>query len=1136
METVDLKFTGERFVPLPNLLNDEIGVEHLHRYHAAIDIVRDKIVLDLASGEGFGTAVLAATAKKVYGMDIDGPSIEHARKTYGGLANAEFVQASADAVPLKDQSVDIVVSFETIEHLDEPTQKKFMQEISRVLRPDGKLIISTPDKVNYSERYQYKNQFHLKEFNRDEFYGFLKRSFRHVTEYLQGFEIVSAITGPEASEVQKVKICNWKRSTGNFSRKYLISVCSNSPIEADLNFSSVVFQVHREYLELTDRLVEMEAHILELGTWGKKLNIEINQRDELIRELQEKVEDRSAWAVRLDQERVQHEAVIQALKEQNQQVIDGLSAKMDSMLQQSQHLQEALKTQSDELNTLKQEKDQLASQLQTAEMQTKEQQLENEMLNQKLQEKENSLKEKERQLQDQQFNFTLTRQQLSEVNNRLVTILNSDGYRFLERYYSLKGKYLNENSRHYKFLKKSFNLLRNKKEIAQIPARPKDFESDASARQHTEQRIIERRSLPYFENPVVSIVIPVYNAWEMNEKCILSIMENTKDVPYEIIIGDDCSTDETKDIGKWFGNIVHIRNEKNLRFVLNCNHAARFARGRYIHFLNNDTEVKPGWLSALVHVMESDETVGLVGSKLIYPDGRLQEAGGIIWKDASGWNYGQGQNPDMPEFNYLKEADYVSGASMLVRAHLWKELGGFDTRYVPAYCEDADLAFTLRALGYKVMYQPLSEVVHYEGYSHGSDREQSAISSLKEYQVINNGKFYDKWKATLEKDHFPNAENVFWAKDRSRNRKTLLMVDHYVPQFDKDAGSRTTFQYLELFVKLGFNIKFMGENFYRHEPYTTVLQQMGIEVLYGPWYAGNWQQWFRENSEKFDYIYLNRPHISINYIDFFKLASQAKILYYGHDLHFLREQKRYELEKDPALLQQAAKWKNIEQYLFRNSDVILTPSTDEQKVIQSLNSDFNVQLMRPYIFKSVREPVTSFAPRQDLLFVGGFGHLPNVDGVLWFVKEVWPLLKKELRAIRFIIAGSNPPAAITNLAQHDIIVKGYVSDTELDALYATCRIAVIPLRYGAGVKGKTVEAMRYGLPLVTTSFGVEGLPGDYGFLKVAETPEAFAAAISDLYQDEAALQEISANSVDYIRENFSEKVAQQIITAAMASA
>ena len=126
-------------------------------------------------------------------------------------------------------------------------------------------------------------------------------------------------------------------------------------------------------------------------------------------------------------------------------------------------------------------------------------------------------------------------------------------------------------------------------------------------------------------------------------------------------------------------------------------------------FLNNDTQVQPDWLSSLVDLIESDETIGMVGSKLVYPDGRLQEAGGIIWNNASGWNYGHLDDPMKPEYNYVKEVDYISGASLMIRKSLWESIGGFDERYVPAYYEDADLAFEVRKHGYKVVYQPKSD-------------------------------------------------------------------------------------------------------------------------------------------------------------------------------------------------------------------------------------------------------------------------------------------------------------------------------------------------------------------------------------------------------------------------------------------
>jgi GT2 family glycosyltransferase/ubiquinone/menaquinone biosynthesis C-methylase UbiE/Txe/YoeB family toxin of Txe-Axe toxin-antitoxin module len=1152
-----MEFTGERYIPVGDH-RDELSVEHMHRYHSILPMVKDKVVLDIACGEGYGTALMAKTAKKVVGMDISRECIFHATQKYlPEYTNIGFSEGDVERIPAEDGVFDIIVSFETLEHVSKEGQKKFLSEVKRVLKKNGKFILSTPDIENYSNRYQHENQFHVHELNRSEFRDLITSYFKNTQHLEQGFGIISFIIPPDYSDIESVRLNNWQKKIQPVKGKYLIAIASDALIDAKA-VNSVVLDTGKDYFKQVDRIIQLQNEVEDLSAWGLRLDKERIEHEAVIKSLTEqiqhfhtdylkeissKLEQVQQWIsgeVQQKQENIQlllAEVEQQKKKhDQQQQVINSQYIVMNNLAQRNKELeQEHMEFHSvcsknsileEETQSLHSENSVLKNEIQL--LQSKTGMLEDHITN-----ISGELKEKENIFQDLQFNFSLTKRQLNEANDRLVTIYDSDGWKALNKYYQLKGKYLNENSKRYKALKKVINFLRNKKEantIAPVPDMNRNNEDKQTKNEQEKADSAVIRSIPYFENPSVSIIIPVYNAWEMNEKCLTAIIENTTDSSYEVIIADDCSTDTTKDISKYFLNCVHIRNEKNIGFLNNCNNASAYARGKYLHFLNNDTEVKSGWLSSLVMLMEKDDAVGLVGSKLIYPDGRLQEAGGIIWKDASGWNYGQGQNPGMPEFNYVKEVDYVSGASMLIRSELWKKIGGFDTAFSPAYCEDSDMAFEIRKKGFKVMFQPLSEVIHYEGYSHGSDREKSAISSIKGYQAINNRKFLEKWKAVLERDHFPNAENVFWAKDRSRFKKTMLMVDHYVPQFDKDAGSRTTFQYLELFVKLGFNVKFLGENFYKHEPYTTILQQMGIEVLYGPWYANNWQHWFRENSEKFDYIYLNRPHIAINFIDFFKETSIAKIIYYGHDLHFLREEKRYELERNETILTQASVWKEIELKLFAKSDIILTPSIDEQRVIRSISPGFNVQLMRPYLYKTFKDPVITFHQRKDLLFVGGFSHLPNVDGVLWFVKEVWPLIKLQIPGIRFIIAGSNPSAEIQQLAADpDIIVKGFVTDNELERLYLTCKLAIIPLRYGAGVKGKTVEAMYYGIPLITTSFGVEGLPGDYSFLKAVNGAEEFAREILDLYSDEERLKEQSKRSIIYMQNTFSTEVATKII-------
>lgn len=622
--------------------------------------------------------------------------------------------------------------------------------------------------------------------------------------------------------------------------------------------------------------------------------------------------------------------------------------------------------------------------------------------------------------------------------------------------------------------------------------------------------------LPVFDKIAVSIIVPAYNQWEFTYNCINQIIDNTSDVSYEVILADDVSSDETKDAEQYVANLRVSRNTENLGFVRNCNEAAKICRGQYILFLNNDTSVQSGWLMPLVELLEQDASIGMVGSKLVYGNGKLQEAGGIFWKDASAWNYGHCDKIGKPEYNYVKEVDYISGASIMIRKSLWEQIGGFDERYVPAYCEDSDLAFEVRNTGYKVVYQPKSVVVHFEGISNGKDLKKG----VKKYQVVNAQKFYDKWKTVLEQEHFPNGEDVFWARDRSWNKKTVVVIDHYIPTFDKDAGSRTVCQYIKCLVRLGYNVKLIGDNFFRLEPYTTIFENMGVEVLVGSYYAKSWKKWFKANSKYIDFVFLNRPHISKKYIDFIKQNTTAKILYHGHDLHFLREYREYLLTGNKEHQKASEDWKRIEIDIMNKADINFTVSIDEQKIMNDIVSGMKATVMPIFAYPKLLDSKFNRDGDTDILFVGGFNHRPNEDAVLWFYEKIWKRFRSKHKEARFIIAGSNPTKKIKEMACDDIVVTGYISDERLSELYATCKLCVIPLRFGAGVKGKTVEAMYQGIGIVSTSIGIEGLSELDKYIQAKDSEDDFLAELNKMYEDSLYLSQQIWGYQKYIEKYF----------------
>jgi len=635
-------------------------------------------------------------------------------------------------------------------------------------------------------------------------------------------------------------------------------------------------------------------------------------------------------------------------------------------------------------------------------------------------------------------------------------------------------------------------------------------------------------NFPYVENPKVSIIIPVYNQIHYTYACLVSILENTEGFDYEIIIADDVSTDATKEIDKFVSGLVIARNESNQGFLKNCNNAAKKARGEYIFFLNNDTTVEKDWLPPLIKLLESDKSIGMVGSKLIYPDGRLQEAGGIIWSDGSGWNYGRCDDPNKPEYNYVRDVDYISGAAIMLSRKLWEEIGGFDERYAPAYCEDSDLAFEVRKRGLRVVYQPLSVVTHFEGVSNGTDVNGTG---LKRYQVENNKKLQEKWSEEF-KNQYDNVgvPNAFRARERSRGKKVILFVDHYVPTFDKDAGSKTTFQYIKMFIERGYVVKFLPDNFAKSEPYTSILEQMGVEVLYGNEMRTNIFEWIENNQLNIDIAYLNRPHIATKYIDFIKEKTNIKVIYYGHDLHFLRERREYELTGDVERKNASAYWKSMELDLMRKASISYYPSNVEVDYIHTFDKRINAKAITAYVFEKFGNIDYNPDIREGVLFVGGFSHPPNADALKYFLDNMWDEIYAQIKA-PFYIVGSNATDEIKALHNEakGIIFKGFVSEEELKELYEKVRLVVVPLRYGAGVKGKVIEALYYNDPVITTSVGAEGIDNSYNQMLIADEPVDFVEKCVKLYNDKEALKAMSKAADDYVRNKHSIEAVWEII-------
>lgn len=634
------------------------------------------------------------------------------------------------------------------------------------------------------------------------------------------------------------------------------------------------------------------------------------------------------------------------------------------------------------------------------------------------------------------------------------------------------------------------------------------------------------------ENPTVSIVIPTYGNLQLVLRCLKSIQDHLPRVAHEIIVVEDGSGDSEMHLLCDVPGIRHHANPANLGFLRTCNAAADLARAEFIFFLNNDTCVTEGWLDEALDVFGRFGDCGLVGSKLLFPDGRLQEAGAIVWSDASAWNFGRGADPAVPEFNYVRQVDYCSGAAILVKAKVFRDAGGFDERYAPAYYEDADLAFRLRQKGLKTYYCPRSAVYHDEGRTHGTDPSQG----VKAFQLSNRHVFRRRWRAALERKHYRNGQRVFRAREHGRNRDILLFMDHTLPRPDRDAGSRAILQNMLQLARMGFVVKFWPDD-QRYEPgLARTMEESGIEILIGPAGENSFQTFLSENGEEIDFAILCRPNFAPDYVAALRRSSAARIVYFGHDLHSLRMHAQAELTGDPQVRQEAEEMFRAEKTLWQRVDSVIYPSLQEAEIASRHVDARKVHVVPLYTFNDRELSFKRDPANPDMMmFVACFGHPPNEDAAEWLANSILPVIRQQRPDMVLHLVGSLPTDRVLALAGPHVRVTGQVSAKALDDYYRAASVVVAPVRFGGGVKLKVVEAMARGVPLVTTSVGIQGLEDAATCIEVADDEHALAQSVIGLLSDPEKARANAIAAIDYVRSHYSEDAMQAALWRALVS-
>ena len=632
--------------------------------------------------------------------------------------------------------------------------------------------------------------------------------------------------------------------------------------------------------------------------------------------------------------------------------------------------------------------------------------------------------------------------------------------------------------------------------------------------------------LPCPSKPDVSVVIPVHGKCHLTLRCLKSLSDLDDERTFEVILVDDASPDESADVLPSLSGIRYVRNEENLGFLKSCNRGAGLARGSYILLLNNDAMVENGAIDALVHTFDVHDEVGLVGAKLYFEDGSLQEAGGIVWSDGSAMNFGRGDDPRKPEYNYVRDADYCSGAAIMLPLALWRELEGFDDYYVRAYYEDTDLAFRVREAGHRVLYQPFAKIVHSEGATSGTDLSQGE----KRYQAENRLRFLKRWRKTLEAHHLAPDSPSDLAKDRVAKGRALVL-DWATPMPDHDSGSADIVNLVRMLARLGIKTVFAGHRDLDYcGAYTDDLQQLGVEMLYAP-YCDSLKSYLKQAGKDIDYVLVHRVGVFKEWASLLRThCHNARIVFHTVDLHHIREARQAETEQSEKLKKQATLTKKTELQLARKADAIVVVSDHEKELLKEAVDSTPVFHM-PLIREVPRAGRTSFNKRHGIAFIGNYLHEPNLDAVRHFVHEIWPAFHAAVPSAELILGGAQMPAEVERLQESEgVRTIGYIED--LASLFNRIRLTVAPLRYGAGAKGKVVSSLCHGVPVVASPVAAEGMSlKDGRDILVARDKAEWAKQLEAAYCDEAIWRKLRKGGLVAMRKSHTLEAGVKVLTA-----
>jgi GT2 family glycosyltransferase/glycosyltransferase involved in cell wall biosynthesis len=599
----------------------------------------------------------------------------------------------------------------------------------------------------------------------------------------------------------------------------------------------------------------------------------------------------------------------------------------------------------------------------------------------------------------------------------------------------------------------------------------------------------------------VSVVVITYRDAALLRDCLLSLQRSNADgIAFEVlVVVNGHQVQWAAGLPDLDGRVRYLTAGSNLGFAGACNLAARHSAGEYLLLLNDDALVEPGWLSTLLRTADRHPEAAAVGSCMLDVNGRIFEAGSVMWNDGTTLGVGRGLPASSARWDFVRSVDYCSAASLLVRRSAWDAVGGMDTGYHPAYAEDVDICLRFADLGMTVLFEPRSRVVHRVS--------QSSLPRYRDFlEERGRRRLIDRWRAELGRrvaapTEATLDESVERAVDLARGlHRRVLVVDDRLPDRALGSGFGRMVDVLEELAAAGCALAFhaTGEATGTRDS----LRDIGCRVIDEPL-----AQHLARPGTRYDVAIVSRP---VNVDRAVPLIREhqphAHVVYDAEALWHRRIERQASLATDwatrQALEREAAAMRTMETGVVREADSVVCLSGDEADVVTAVTGHAPVSVIEPTPAAAV--PTTApFERRQDMVFVAGWlagRGSPNEDALGWFVEAVLPVVLRAVPWARLLVTGAGPPLSVRVRRSAAVRLVGHVP--ELWGLYDGVRVAVSPTRFGSGVKIKTVEALAHGVPVVATQVGAEGVEmNGLPILEPTDDAEVMAAQIVELLSD-----------------------------------